>query len=86
MARRSTRVALGAVDAESVTITVSCQADPKLFDHPLTVELTPPPAWREDGVVVRDADAQPILTRAVGDTTQFDVDPVDATYTVTRAT
>ncbi len=86
VARRSTRVALGAVDAESVTITVSCQADPKLFDHPLTVELTPPPAWREDGVVVRDADAQPILTRAVGDTTQFDVDPVDATYTVTRAT
>ncbi len=73
----------------SVRLSVTSQADSAPLDQPLTVEPALPEAWRDAGVVVQDADGQPVPVREVdgsdGALWPLDVPPTASVWLITRA-
>lgn len=65
---------------------VTCQADPGLYDQPLTLELTHPRALDVRRMTIKDARGQALPARAgeVADDTvlRFDVAPCDGSYSI----
>lgn len=85
--RQAAALTLQGLAAGEVQLALRCLTDPGLYDQPLTVELALPPAWHGAAVAVRDGGGRELAVRAgtgEGATgVQFDVPPLDATYTVT---
>lgn len=85
-ARSASTLRLRHSDARHVTIELNCQTDPALYDQPLTIEITPPPARAAIKLKVTDAAGQPVALRdAPRDGAfawRFDVPPRPATYAI----
>lgn len=84
--RSAAQVALKNEGADRATLEVSCQTDPRLFDQPLTIQLTVPESWSGKCLAVRDAQAKQMPTRTAYTSEhariRFDVAPIDGTYTI----
>lgn len=68
---------------------LDCATDPALYDQPLTLEITPPAAWKSGKIIVKDKSGatfpvlapEPLVPLAL----RVEVPPVDAEYFITEA-
>jgi len=84
--RRGAKLQIESGGQRRARVRLTCSTAPELYDQPLTVELTLPPSWSPQRVVVRDHEADEIDTRkattAEGVVLRFDVPPTDSRYTI----
>gem|GEM_PF-672491 len=85
--RRAARLSVDPTSSSKAAIQVSCGTDPELYDQPLTVEVTLPPSWLPEHVMVTRADgsgAVPVRTaqESAPALIRFDVAPTNGVYIV----
>lgn len=85
--RDAAKLTLIKSDAQQLSFRLTCATDAALYDQPLTVEMTVPPAWKLPNVVIKNAQGAVISAmpgRLEGaDALRFDVPPREADYSIT---
>ena len=73
-------------DAQQLSFQLTCKTDHSLYDQPLTIELTPPPAWNLKKLVVKDSQGGLIPTKpdksAGVDVLRFELPPRDSACSI----
>lgn len=68
---------------------LTCSTAAELYDQPLTIELSLPPSWSAERVVVRDHEEKKVDTRSAtaadGVVLRFDVPPTNSRYTMEKS-
>jgi len=86
--RDAAKILAELVEPHKLKIDVGCNANPELYDQPLTIELVLPKSLPPDRVTVKDAKGKALATRQAPGcdrpTVRFDVPPVDANYLVEK--
>jgi hypothetical protein len=85
-ARNASRLTLRQSEPTRLTFEFHCQTDTVLYDQPLTLEITPPPAWAASRIKVTDArgHALPLRPALVGGAAvlRCEVAPRNAEYAI----
>jgi hypothetical protein len=86
--RKAARLSLKKTGTGRFELRLQCGTDLRLYDQPLTIQVTLPAGWLPDEVVVEDKESKPIRTdRSLADERvllRFDVVPADAMYIIRR--
>lgn len=86
--RQATTLRIRAESPRRALLAVSCFTDPKLYDQPLTIELTLPPTWTQGEVKVKQVTPRELSVPPVAapdaKTVRFSVPPIHATYAIER--
>ena len=84
--RESAKLTMTRLAERKLQIVLSCMTDKKLYEQPLTLQLTLPKAWSPETVQVTDGSGNRLETRLVEARgrriVRFEVDPVGSTFTV----
>jgi len=87
--RRAARLSIAPASPSQAEIHVWCGTDPKLYDQPLTIEVSLPDSWPPEEVMVTESDRLelvPLETAQVPGkrSIRFDIPPVNGVYIVAR--
>ncbi len=88
--RRCARLAMDSPSRGRIALHLACSTDRKLYDQPLTIDVTFPDSWARDRLIVTDAHGNSIVARtraASGEQTRqlrFHAPPIDTTYFIER--
>lgn len=84
--RSSAKLTLVKSDANSLAFQLDCGTDATLYDHPLTIEITPPAAWDAAKVTIKDAAGSSLKTHlsesASGRLLRVEVPPRTSSYAI----
>ena len=87
--RESSKLSVKSLGEKEVEVTLACMTDPKLYEQPLTLQVTLPNGWDKAAVKVRGAKGNEIEMHTAevdGKTVlRFDVPPIDTKVTVSAA-
>jgi peptidoglycan/xylan/chitin deacetylase (PgdA/CDA1 family) len=83
--RNAAKLTLVKSDAKSLTFQLDCSTDVKLYDQPLTFEITPAAAWDASKVIVKDDDGQSLPATVEGAVIRCTLPPREGTYSITSA-
>jgi hypothetical protein len=84
--RNTAGITLLKSDAGSLSFKLGCATDATLYDHPLTIEITPPATWKNAKVMVKDNSGSSIKIQPAESGGQpllrVEIPPHDAEYVV----
>jgi hypothetical protein len=84
--RSASRLTLRQSEPTRLTFEFHCQTDTVLYDQPLTLEITPPPAWAANRIKVTDAQGHALPLRPApttgSATLRFEIAPRAAEYAI----
>ncbi len=83
--RNAAKLTLAKSDARNLTFQIICSTDMKLYDQPLTLEITPSADWDVSKVIVHDAVGQSLPATVEGAVIRCTLPPREGTYSITSA-
>ncbi len=83
--RNAAKLTLVKSDAKNMSFQLDCSTDVKLYDQPLTLEITPAAAWDLSKVIVQDAVGQSLPATVEGAMIRCTLPPREGAYSITSA-
>jgi peptidoglycan/xylan/chitin deacetylase (PgdA/CDA1 family) len=83
--RNAAKLTLVKSDAKNMSFQLDCSTDVKLYDQPLTLEITPAAAWNLSKVIVQDAVGQSLPATVEGAMIRCTLPPREGAYSITSA-